>query len=324
VLSMHNVSVMMQLFSEILAKPGFSLKEIKKEKDNIINAINRIKDSPASYSMKIFNEEFFEWHPYGFFVPGTPETVKSIPSKYIFEWHARHVTAENLLISVAGNIDAESAATVINSGLTGMKKGQALKASLPVKITRARREVREKIDKNQSHVVIGFLGPKAGGDDYYTFRVLDTILSGGMDSRLFSEIRDKKNLCYTIYSTFDRYIENGAFKIYAATSPENEKKLIAEVFALLRELKEKGVTEKEVKSAKTYINGMFKIGFQDYMSQADSYAMYEFCGMGYKQVDNFPERIKKVTKQDINEAINRYINLEHYTQVVAGPAKAGN
>jgi len=316
-----NFEPFMELFAEILLEPAFSLKEIKKEKENIINDLNRLKDSPAAYCMKIFNEEFFEWHPYGFYSAGSPETVKSIPAQRLSEWHDRYINSENLIISVAGNIDADYAAEITAKKLGAMKKGDKMKAGLPVKITRAKREIREKIDKNQSHVVIGFLGPKMGSEDYYSFRVLDTVLSGGMDSRLFSEIRDKKNLCYTIYSTFDRYVENGAFKIYAATSPENEKKLISEIFALLHELRDKGITEKELMTAKTYIGGMFRIGFQDYMSQAESYGMYEFWGMGYKRVDTFLDRINNVTKADVNDVIRRYIDLDRYTQVVAGPAK---
>lgn len=315
-----NFGPFMELLAGIILKPAFELKEIKKEKEDIINSINRLKDNPAAYCAKIYNEEFFEWHPYGFFIPGTPETIKGTPSKYLKEWHDRYLTPNNLIVTVIGNVDFDMARAVIEKEFTDWQPGNALKASLPVKITLAKKERRETIEKNQSHIMIGFLGPKTNSEEYFAFRLLDVILSGGMDSRLFTEIRDKKNLCYTIYSNFDRYIENGSFKIYVATSPENEKTVIEEVYKLLRELKEKGVTDQEVKSAKAYLNGMFKIGFQDFMGQADSYSMYEFWGMGYKKVDTFLDEVFKVKKADINKVINKYINFDESTQVVVGPA----
>jgi predicted Zn-dependent peptidase len=309
----------MDLLSGIILHPAFDLKEIKKEKEDIINDINRLKDNPAAYCSKLYNEEFFEWHPYGFFIPGTPESVKGTPSKYLKEWHGRYMTPNNLIVAVVGNIDFDRAKAVIEDKFKDWPQGNVLKASLPLKITLGKKEKREIIEKNQSHILIGFLGPKTDSQEYFAFRILDTILSGGMDSRLFSEIRDKKNLCYTIYSNFDRYIENGSFKIYVATSPENERTVVDEVYKLLRELKAKGVSEAEVKSAKTYINGMFKIGFQDYMGQADSYSMYEFWGMGYKKVDTFLDEIYAVKKADVDRVINKYINFNGCTQVIVGP-----
>jgi len=81
------------------------------------------------------------------------------------------------------------------------------------------------------------------------------------------------------------------------------------------------VTDEEVKSAKSYISGMFKVGLQDYMAQADSYLSYELWGMGYKKVDEFLTEINKVTKADVNAAVKKFIKLNNYTQVIVGPAE---
>jgi len=315
----RNFEPLMELISKILIKPRFELSEIRKEKREIISRIKKIKDSPASYAMKLFNEEFFEWHPYGYFIPGTERTIKRTPSRHIKEWHKRYVTPNNLILSVAGNIDAELVKEALGAYFSGWEQGRDLNPDLPVKITGAKKTKREKIKKKQSHIIIGFLGPKTSSKDYYAFRVLDTILSGGMDSRLFTEVRDKRNLCYTIYSTFDRFIEKGAFKVYTATSPENEEKAADEILKVLKDVKNNGVTEEEIKSAKSYINGMFKIGLQDYMAQADSYAMYELWGIGYKKVDEFLDNIYKVDKKDIEKVIKKYFKLNRYTKVMVGP-----
>ena len=316
-----NLEEFMNLFADININPSFPVEEVKKEKEDILNQIKQIKDNPPAYLNKIFNELFFDWHPYGYPVMGEPETVKRITVNKLKNWHDSYVTANNLIISVVGNVDADYMKALINEKFAGLKKGKDSRPKLPVRISTEKKISREVIDKNQSHIMIGFMGPKTNSDDYFPMRVLDNILSGGMDSRLFTEIREKRNLCYTVFSTFERNIENGAFRIYTGTSPENEKKAVDEIFVVLQDLVDKGVTDAEVKSAKSYIIGMFKVGLQDYMAQADSYLSYELWGMGYKKVDEFIDEINKVTKAQVNAAAKKFIRLNNYTEVIVGPAE---
>ncbi len=317
----RNFEPFMELAADIITGPAMDLWEMRKEKRDIINSIKNIKDRPSAYALKVFNEEFFEWHPYGYHIPGSVNSVRRIPLRYLKRWRRKYVTPNNLILSVTGNIDKSYVKEAIDRYFKGWKKGQDLKPNLPVRITRAKRTVRKKINKKQSHVVIGFLGPKTNSKDYYAFRVFNNILSGGMDSRLFTGVREKKNLCYSVYSVFDRMLERGAFRIMAATSSENEGELVDEIFRILRGLRKNGVTEDEVKAARNHINGMYKIGLQDYMARAESYGMYEFWGLGYKNVDWFMKKIKRVGVEDVNRVIKKYIKTRNYTMVIAGPEK---
>lgn len=308
-----------ELTADIILNPVFDTDETAKEKEDILNYLKRIKDSPAALAGKIFDEELFEWHPYGFFIEGDTATLKRINAKKLKAWHAAQVKPGNLIISVAGNITMDEAEQLIQDNFKGWAKSKVLQTKLPVKITGQKKSRREKTDKNQVHMLIGFLGPKTSGGDYFAFRVMDNILSGGMDSRLFTELREKRNLCYTVFSAFDRYVENGAFRVYTATSPENEQAAKEQILAVLKNLYDNGVTEKEVADAKTYIKGMYKVGMQDYMALADSYAMYEIWGLGYKMVDDFPGEIDKITKADVDKVIKKYFKLDKYCEVTVGP-----
>jgi zinc protease len=316
----ENMEPFMKVFSDIVLNPVFPAAEVKKEKTDIINQIDQIKDAPSAYLMKLFNGLFFEWHPYGFPIMGEADTVKRISTERLKSWHDTYMTPNNLIISVVGDVNEDYFAGLLNKYFKGWKPGRDSKPKLPLKITRQKKLLRETIDKNQSHIMIGFFGPKTNSADYYPMRVLDNILSGGMYSRLFTEIRDKQNLCYTIFSTFDRNIENGAVRIYTATSPENETKAVDAIFRVLANMEKGGVTDEEVKNAKSYIIGMYKVSLQDYMSQADSYLSYELWGMGYNEVDSFIASIQAVKKSDVNAVLRKYYTLENYTQVIVGPA----
>ncbi len=313
-----NFEGLMALFSDIVLNPSFTLAEIKKEKADIVNMINRRKDNPAGYAMKIFNETLYEWHPYGYPVAGEAQTVNRISSTLIKDWHKNRLMPNTLVVSVVGNIEYAEAKAMTEKYFGSWKKGKQPGAKIPVKITDRKKEKREPFDKNQTHMVIGFLGPKSGSPDYYHFRVLDSVLSGGMSSRLFTEVRDKRNLCYTVYSTFDRTVERGAFKIYTATSPENEQAAYNAIMEVLRDIQKNGITEDELKTAKAYINGMYKIGMQDYMGRADSYVAYEILGLGFENVEKFPENINAVTVDGVKEVINKYFNLDGMTKAVVG------
>ena len=317
----ENLEAFMKPFSDMILNPSFPAAEVKKEKTDIINQINQIKDTPSAYLSKLFNGLFFDWHPYGYPTIGEADTVKKLTINKLKSWHDSYMTPNNLIVSVVGDVDADKFRDLIEAYFKGWKEGKESKPKLPVRITDEKKILREVIDKNQSHIMIGFLGPKTNSGDYFPMRVLDNILSGGMYSRLFTEIRDKRNLCYSIFSTFDRNIENGAIRIYTATSPENEKKAVAEIFKVLSDMREGGVTDEEVKNAKSYIIGMYKVGLQDYMSQADSYLSYELWGMGYKKVDDFIASVSAVKKPEVNAVFKKYFRLENYTQVIVGPAE---
>ncbi|MFP4466479.1 MAG: M16 family metallopeptidase [Candidatus Goldiibacteriota bacterium] len=317
----NNFSPAAGLLSEIIREPALKLSEIRKEKTDIKNRIKRRKDNPASHVSKLFNELLFEWHHYGFPVTGEEATVNRIPSRVLRQHHRTYVDPANMMISVVGNIELEKVKNILNEHFGKWKKGREQNFHMPVKITRAKKYRREETEKEQVHVMLGFPGPSMRSSDYTAFRVLNTILSGGMDSRLFTEIREKRNLCYSIYSSFDRTMERGAFRIYGATAPENEEKLIDEILNVLRDIKKNGVEKKEVRTAKAYINGMYKIGFQDYGAQADAYLNYELFGLGAGKVDSFPGDIKKVAQDDVAAVIKKYIDIKNYTLAVVGPKK---
>ncbi|HDT15303.1 MAG TPA: insulinase family protein, partial [Firmicutes bacterium] len=317
----NNFDPVCGIIAEILREPSLTLAEMRKEKTDIKNRIKRRKDSPGSYVGKIFNELLFEWHHYGFPASGEEATVNRIPSREMRNHYRTYVNPSNMIISVVGNIELEKAKNILNEHFGKWSKGVSQNFHVPVRITNTKKYVREEIEKNQVHIMLGFLGPSMRSGDYAVFRVLDTIMSGGMDSRLFTEIREKRNLCYSIHSGFDRTMERGAFRIYGATAPENEEKLIEEVLNVIRDLIKNGVTEKEVQTAKNYINGMYKIGFQDYMAQADAYLKYEMFGLGAGKVDSFPEDINKVTKEEVDRVIKKYFNTDRYTLAVVGPKK---
>ncbi|MEI7542415.1 MAG: pitrilysin family protein [bacterium] len=316
-----NLDEFMNILADININPSFPADEVKKEKEDVLNRIKEIKDSPPEYLYKLFNKLFFDWHPYGYPVIGEADSVKRITAAKLKDWHDKYIAANNMIISVVGNVDADYMKALINEKFAKLKTGKASVAKLPVKISTDKKIEREIIDKNQSHILIGFLGPKTNSDDYFPMKVLDNILSGGMDSRLFREVREKRNLCYTVYSSFDRYVEKGAFKIYTATAPENEQKAVDEIFKVLVDLRDNGITDQELKSTKSYMSGMFKVGLQDYMSQAEVYLSYELWGMGYQTADEYITKINNVTKEEVNAVAKKYIKLNNYTQVIVGPAE---
>ncbi len=317
----YNCGKFMDIFSDIILNPVFDEEQVEKEKKAVRNLIIRRKDNPASYTVKLFNELLYEWHPYGFAYAGELETVNGITKRKLIDWHKARLAPNLMTVSFVGNISMEEAENLINTRFGSWKKAKTVNPRLPVKVTDRKKEKTEIIDKNQVHIVIGFLGPKTDPEEYYAFKVLDAVLSGGMDSRLFSEVREKRNLCYTVFSSFDRNVERGAFRVYTATDPQREQEAFDAIMEVLKDVRDNGITEQELNSAKNYITGMYKVGMQDYSAQADSYLSYEMLGLGWKRVDSFVDDINSVTLDDVKRVAKKYFDLEGYTVVKLGPKK---
>jgi len=179
----------------------------------------------------------------------------------------------------------------------------------------------EELEKEQTHIFLGFLGPRVADRDYYPFKVLDALLSG-MGGRLWDYLREKRGLGYAVDSWLDSGVDPGAFAVYIATSPDQEEVAIEGILEELRRLKEEGVTDQELAKGKSYLIGSHDIRLQRNSSQVSSYLESEiFGGLGYQAVDIFAREVEAVSKDDIVRVVGKYFDLENYSlAVVRGKA----
>jgi predicted Zn-dependent peptidase len=169
-------------------------------------------------------------------------------------------------------------------------------------------------------LVMGYLAPPIASKDYAAMKVLDSIMGGSMNSRLFTELRDKKGLAYQVGSMYPSRLGPSIFATYIGASPENHDGVVAGILEEVERIKNEPVPEEELERAKTYIKGTFIMSQESNMGQASLYGTYEMLGVGYQFVDQYPALIGEVTAEKVQQAARAYLNF--YTLTTISP-KAG-
>lgn len=238
------------LLADILLNSTFDPEELARERAVILQEIGQAMDTPDDIIFDQFQEMAYPDQPLGRPVLGRAEIVESVTRAQLSAYLARHYHPKNMIVAAAGRIDHaafESLAAAAFGGMTGV--GEAPNLDVARYVGGRQVEVR---DLEQSHLVVGFPTVSANDPDYYALSVYSTILGGGMSSRLFQEVREKRGLVYSVYSFASTYRDTGVMGIYAGTGPEELGKLIPVIADELLRLPDT-VTEAELARARAQL-----------------------------------------------------------------------
>ncbi len=304
----ENFEGAMDIFSDVILNPSFSDEEMERERREILAALEKQEDNLTGKTVRNFLKTLFRKHPYRFNVLGTEENVGRFTSADIRRFYGKVIRPENMVISVAGDIDAEKTLGVLEELFGGRKHGGFKKIRPPREsvLSAGRETIEFERDKAQTHIIAGFHAPGFKNRDRYAFEVLNSVLSG-QGGRLFIELRDKKSLAYAVTSFYVPGMEGGYFGVYIGTAPQKEKEALGAIKEQLQLVLE-GVGEDELERAKNYIVGSFEIGLQRNSAQASTVGFDELYGIGTYEYRKFPEKILSVTADDVARVARKYIN----------------
>ena len=318
----ENFEGAMDIFSDVILNPSFSDEEMERGRREILAALEKQEDSLTGKTVRNFLSTLFLKHPYRFNVLGTEENVSRFTSADVRKFYRKVIRPENMVISVAGDIDAEKTLGVLEGLFGGMKKGGFKKIRPPREsvLSAARENIEFEKEKAQTHIIAGYHAPGFRSRDRYAFEVLNTVLSG-QGGRLFIELRDKKSLAYAVTSFYVPGMEDGYFGVYIGTAPQKEKEALGAIKEQL-ELVLEGVEGQELERAKNYIVGSFEIGLQRNSAQASTVGFDELYGIGTYEYRKFPEKILAVTVDDVARVAGKYINPEAAAVAILKPEES--
>jgi zinc protease len=316
----QNFDEAMDIFSDVILHPSFDSQEIERARREILAELNREGDNLLRTTVNLFLATLYSEHPYRFNPLGTTETVTEFDGDDLRHFYKKYARPQDMVITVVGDIDENEVLSVIKKEFGGMKKVTSPPPSIsPVNPpTNAVEKIEKKPDKAQTHIIMGFLAPPVKSKDEYAFEVLNTILSG-QGGRLFLELRDKKSLAYTVTSFYTPGLEPGYFGVYIGCAPQKEQEAVSAIKEQLELVLKDGVTEDEIKRAQNYLVGSFEIGLQQNSSQAAKMTFDELYGIGWDEYKRYPDEIYAVTKEDVQNAARKYIDLNKYTLIIVKP-----
>ena len=312
-----NFEKSLDLMVEALYEPAFSALEVQKEKKLQISALERLKDDPAEFALLQSDILTFAGTPYAHMPLGTIPSLSALSAEDIRIWHRSHLSKSPLTWFAVGDFDANEIKHLLESRLPASGKGNRSKsfAAPPPLVPKVLEFGNE---SQQANLVLGFRAPSFVSPDYFPFRVLNTLLNG-MGGKLFIELREKKSLAYSVFASHEALAFGGTYQVYIGCAPDKAGKAKEELRRVLQSVALGKITAEELERAKTYMTGLYHVGFQSNHAQVHSYARYEMTGVGAPVVEEFPERIRKVTLEQVKKTAKKYLDGAPETWVLLAP-----
>lgn len=307
----------LDVLSDLVSNMKLSRKEFQLEKGVILQEIAMSEDSHEEYIFDLFFEEVYPRHPLGQPILGTIKTITEMNQSQVNEYYKTRYSGNNIIVTAAGNVDHHDVVESVKKLLRSKKKSRAVFDRKAPRWTRSRRVVEK--SSEQVHILLGF--PTASFNDKFRFEayILNTLLGGGMTSRLYQSVRERKGLVYSIYSILNTFVDCGFINIYAATDEENVKVVTEIISRELRKIQKKGVTRSDVELFKTQVTGAILLGSDDIENRMTSLGVNELVFGKYRSVESIIEEIEGVTVKSVNNFLDEKLNLEQISGILLGP-----
>ena len=295
----QNLPLAVDLLADIFLNSVFDLDELEKERRVILQEIHMVEDAPDEQIHDLFCQHFWQGHPLGRPVLGSPETVGDFTREQILAFMQRRYCGRNIVITAAGNLDHDAVIDQLNKTFSGIPAGErSLPGEGPVPSGAVHR--REK-DLEQVHLCLGSAGLPQTHPRRFQAHLLNTLLGGSMSSRLFQSVREERGLAYSIYSYLNMHSDAGALVVYAGISPDDSLEVISLLLGELRRLGEEPIATEELSAAQEQLKGNLLLSLESTDNRMTRLAKNEIYLQRDIPVDEIVAEIEKVTLADLQD-----------------------
>jgi zinc protease len=312
------------LFSDALLHPTFPRDETEKLLAQALDAVKAAKDDPQSVMIPYFTGYLYGTHPYAHPSEGHEVSLKQIRHEAIVKFYETNYAPGNTILSVAGDFRVAEMKAKMEEVFGGwpaqVVKAAAIASVSPFKGKRLL--LVDKPDASQTYFAIGNTGVAANDPDRVAIYVVNTIFGGRFTSDLNEALRVESGLTYGAQSFFDQRKMAGPFAIFSFTKNETTTQAIDLALQVLAKLHKDGVTEEQLKSAKSYIKGQFPPNIETSRQLARTIAAQEFYGLGDDEVNQLEARVDAVTPEVARQTIQKHFPAENLVLVLIGKASA--
>ena len=307
---------------KLISSPDFSETDLERQRNQLRVAIQRNQQSPGTISQQRFLAAVYQDHPYAFPTEGTAESLAAITRQDLVEFHAEYYTASNAMVTLVGDIDRSTAETIVESITRNLPQGTRPDPVPAVRPLESDEVIRIYHPSSQTHIMTGQPGMRYGDPDYFPLYVGNHILGGGgLVSRLFEEVREKRGLSYTAGSYFAPRRDAGPFLASLQTREDQAEEALIVLKDTISEFITSGPTAEELSSAKKDITGGFPMRIDSNSKISGYLSVIGFYGLPLDYLDRFIERIEAVTVEEIKDAFLRRIHVDKFVTVLVGPVE---
>ena len=302
------ISFVLSMLADILINSVFDEKELEKERLVVAQEIARTNDSPDDIVFDKHNENAYMDQSFGRSVLGLPEVIGALSREDLVKYVDQHYFGGNIMIAFSGNIEHEDALRAVRESSPSFLqiKDKERLAAKAAEYTGG--DYREHRDLEQTHVLIGFPGVAYNDDMYYKTRLFSMILGGGMSSRLFQEVREKRGLAYSVFAFHASYLDTGLFSVYSAIDPNNLHDFCRITLSEIGSIAGKGITAEELVRAKRQLKAGLLMEMESTEARA-SRVLQSFVYYGrHISLDELVRQVDVVTQDDVKQCALSLVN----------------
>ncbi|EJF81994.1 M16 family metallopeptidase [Bartonella doshiae] len=312
----NDIPLAIDILADILMYSKFDEEELEREKQVIFQEIGAARDVPDDVVFDHFTETAFRHQSLGRSILGTPKTIQSFTSADLHNFMNKQYSADRMIIVAAGAVEHENFLQEVESRLKTFRSHST--APLTNLANYVGGDFREYRDLMDTQVVLGFEGRAYHARDFYAAQILSIILGGGMSSRLFQEIREKRGLCYSIYAFHWGFSDTGLFGIHAATDQEGLKKLLPVILDKLSKTS-KNIHANELQRARAQYRASLTMSQENPASQANLIARQILLYGRPIPISETIERLELITPARLTDLANRLFINSTPTLAAVGP-----
>src|SRR5436305_1536278 len=313
----EHLPIAMDVLSDLVLNPVFDANDIGRERGVILEEIKMDEDNPDYLVHEIFTQNFWKDHPLGKPILGTKDTVTKFERDPVLDFYKQRFSPGNLIICAAGHLQHEQFVDLVRKHFGDMKPmSNGFYSSQPKVVSRI--ILRNKKALEQVQICVGVPSHPIAHEKRHASYILNTLLGGGMSSRLFQNIRERQGLAYAIYSDLSPYRDTGCLSVYAGTSRESAAKVVRSVVSEFRKLKLDIVSDEELRRAKDQLKGSLMLSLESSTARMSNLARQEMYFDRFFSLDEIIEKIEEVTPDDLIQLAHEFFRGENIAVTVLG------
>jgi predicted Zn-dependent peptidase len=323
--AVSHVDLCLDVLSDMLQHSKLEKAEIEKEKGVILEEINLYEDTPSRKIGDVYEQLLYGDTPMGWDIAGVKEVIKSITREDFQNYMGSLYSANNITVVVAGGVEEEKTLKLIEKYFGKMSKFDTLRYSKVVERQDRPQILVKHKNTEQVHIAIGFRTVAINHPDRHALSVLAAILGGGMSSRLFHEVREKRGLAYYVRTNSEHYQDAGNLVSTAGLDPKRTDegiKVIVEEYARISSVKSE-ISKQELIKAKEFLKGHFVLELEDSRSVAGFYSQQELLEAKIENPAELMAEIDKVSVEDVEKVAQKYFKNESLSLAIIGNFTSG-
>jgi predicted Zn-dependent peptidase len=315
----ENVAPALDVLADLVLHPTFTPEELAREQGVILEEIKMDEDNPDYLVNEVFTQNFWKGDALGRPILGTKKTVSSFNQQIVFDYYASQFTPRNIVFSAAGNLEHDAFVAQVEQQFRSFSaSGDVVLQKEAAPVATPHITLKRKKALEQVQICLGVEAPPVNDKDRYAVYMLNTMLGGGMSSRLFQTIREDRGLAYSIYSEMSPFRDTGSLCVYAGTAVDKTQEVLELTLRELRRLKEEIVSVAELKRAKDQLKSNIVIGLESSSSRMANLARQQMYFGRFFGVEEITAEIDAVTPDDVQALARRMFRPEALALTLLG------